>query len=117
MAEKRVHEIAKERGMSASDALLKLRAAGIDVTAAASVVDEAEALRALGANGAATAVPPRPAAGQPRTAPAGQRAAQPTQRAAQPGQRPAQPGQQAQPPRRAARAPAASSSPTARRSR
>ena len=37
MAEKRVHEIAKERGMSASDALLKLRAAGMDVTAAASV--------------------------------------------------------------------------------
>jgi translation initiation factor IF-2 len=89
MAEKRVHEIAKERGMSASDALLKLRAAGIDVTAAASVVDEAEALRALGANGAPTAAPPR-------TAPPGQRTAQPgapAQRAAQPGQRPAQPGQ------------------------
>src|SRR3954467_7895315 len=86
MAEKKVHEIAKERGMSASDALLKLRAAGIDVTAAASVVDEAEALRALGANGSAAAAPPPPAAG-PRTA------AQPGQRPAQPGQRPAQPGQ------------------------
>src|SRR4051812_49469254 len=92
MAEKKVHEIAKERGMSASDALLKLRAAGIDVTAAASVVDEAEALRALGANGAATAAPPRPATGQ-RAAAAAPRPAQPGQRVAQPGQRPAQPGQ------------------------
>ena len=89
MAEKRVHEIAKERGMSASDALLKLRAAGIDVTAAASVVDEAEALRALGANGAATAAPPRPTARPGSGAAPGQRPApgQP-QRAAQPGQRP-----------------------------
>jgi translation initiation factor IF-2 len=105
MAEKRVHEIAKERGMSASDALLKLRAAGMDVTATASVVDEAEALRALGANGAATAAPPRPAAGQRTAAPA-QRAgsgAPPTQRPAQPGQRPAAPGQRpAQPAARAA---------------
>ena len=100
MAEKRVHEIAKERGMSASDALLKLRAAGIDVTAAASVVDEAEALRALGANGAATAAPPRPAAGQqrPGSGPPAQRAAgsgAPAQRPGQQAQRPAQPGARA----------------------
>jgi translation initiation factor IF-2 len=112
MAEKRVHEIAKERGMSASDALLKLRAAGIDVTAAASVVDEAEALRALGANGSATATPPRPATGQ-RPAQPGARPGQPgqagqpragsgpaTPRAAQPGQRPAAPGQPQRAPRR-----------------
>jgi translation initiation factor IF-2 len=32
---KRVHEIAKEQGMSSADVLTKLRAAGIDVTAAA----------------------------------------------------------------------------------
>jgi translation initiation factor IF-2 len=94
MAEKRVHEIAKERGMSASDALLKLRAAGFDVTAAASTVDEAAAVRALGGNGAATATP-RPASSGQRAAQPGQRPAQPGQRAAQPGQRPGQPGQRA----------------------
>ncbi len=101
MAEKRVHEIAKERGMAASDVLLQLRAAGIDVTAAASTVDEAEALRALGSNGSGSAT-----AAPPRAAPTGQRAAQPTQRAAQPGAagqrpaqaRPAQPGQPGQRP-------------------
>jgi translation initiation factor IF-2 len=59
MTKKRVHEIAKEQGMSSADVLTKLRAAGFDVTAAASTVDEAEALRALGGNGA---TPPRPAA-------------------------------------------------------
>ena len=62
MTKKRVHEIAKEQGMSSADVLTKLRAAGIDVTAAASTVDEAEALRALGGNGAA---PAKPAAARP----------------------------------------------------
>ena len=57
MTKKRVHEIAKEQGMSSADVLTKLRAAGIDVTAAASTVDEAEALRALVGNGAAPAKP------------------------------------------------------------
>src|SRR3954452_11955078 len=88
MGEKRVQESAKERGMSASDALLKLRAAGMDVITTASVLDEAEELRALGANGAATAAPPRPASDQRAATPA-QRAAAPGQRAAQPGPRPA----------------------------
>jgi translation initiation factor IF-2 len=59
---KRVHEIAKERGLPAKDVLQKLRAAGVDVKAVSSSVDEAVALRALG-NGdtrsATTAVPPR----------------------------------------------------------
>ena len=117
MAEKRVHEIAKERGMSASDALLKLRAAGIDVTAAASVVDEAEALRALGANGSATAAPPRPAAGQRAAQPGAPPGASPASApaAARRARRAARPA--APPPRPASRsAPrAASSSPTARR--
>jgi translation initiation factor IF-2 len=45
---KRVHEIAKERGLPAKEVLDKLRAAGIDVKAASSSVDEATALRALG---------------------------------------------------------------------
>ena len=114
MTKKRVHEIAKEQGMSSADVLTKLRAAGIDVTAAASTVDEAEALRALGGNGAAPAKPrrraPRAAGRRPprgaarRSAP---RRPRPARRA------PARPPGQAA--RRAAAAPrAASSSPTAR---
>ncbi len=45
---KRVHEIAKERGLPAKDVLEKLRAAGVNVKAASSSVDEAVALEALG---------------------------------------------------------------------
>ena len=112
MTNKRVHEIAKEQGMSSADVLTKLRAAGIDVTAAASTVDEAEALRALTGNGAASA---KPAAARPAQAAAGRRrrrdAATPRR---PPGQRPARPppARPAPPRRRSARA--ASSSPTAR---
>ena len=81
MAEKRVHEIAKERGMSASDALLKLRAAGMDVTATASVVDEAEALRALGADGGIPSedggpLEPAPEAAEPDALPVDEPAAE-----------------------------------------
>jgi translation initiation factor IF-2 len=48
---KRVHEIAKERGLPARDVLEKLRAAGVNVKAASSSVDEAVALKALGNGG------------------------------------------------------------------
>ncbi len=48
---KRVHEIAKERGLPAKDVLDQLRAAGLNVKAASSSVDEAAALRALGNGG------------------------------------------------------------------
>ena len=115
MTKKRVHEIAKEQGMSSADVLTKLRAAGIDVTAAASTVDEAEALRALGGNGAAPAKPAaaRPAqAGRPprrRGAAAARRRARPA-RAPRRARRPA--AQAAAARRRSARA--GSSSPTAR---
>ena len=47
---KRVHQIAKERGIPARDVLARLKAAGIDVTAASSSVDEELASRVL-ANG------------------------------------------------------------------
>ncbi len=53
MAKKRVHEIAKAKGMTSKDVLAKLQAAGIEAKAAASTVDEAAALAALGANGGA----------------------------------------------------------------
>jgi translation initiation factor IF-2 len=55
MSKKRVHEIAKEQGLSSKELLTKLHAAGIEAKAAASSVDEAVALKALaGANGAAS---------------------------------------------------------------
>src|SRR3954447_17298645 len=52
MAKKRVHEIAKEKGISSKEVLAILQKAGLDVKAAASSVDEADVARAFG-NGAA----------------------------------------------------------------
>ena len=54
MAKKRVHEIAKERGIPSKEALAILQKAGLKVTAAASSVEEADAARAFG-NGAGAA--------------------------------------------------------------
>ena len=42
MAKKRVHEIAKERGISSKEVIAVLQRAGLDVKAAASSVDERE---------------------------------------------------------------------------
>jgi len=56
---KRVHEIAKERGLPAKEVLETLRAAGINVKAVSSSVDEAAAAKALGNGGS------RPAANAP----------------------------------------------------
>jgi len=84
MSKKRVHEIAKEQGLSSKELLEKLKAAGMEVKAAASSIDEAVALKALGANGAsgngspaavkskdttAVAVAPAPVATATTTAP------------------------------------------------
>src|SRR5690349_7054873 len=66
---KRVTEIAKERGLPAKEVIEKLKAAGIEVKAASSSVDEAAALRALGNGGGAK----RPAPRRPDT-PRGDRA-------------------------------------------
>jgi translation initiation factor IF-2 len=62
MSKKRVHEIAKEQGLSSKELLEKLSAAGVAAKAAASSVEEADALRAIGANGASPAASPKPAA-------------------------------------------------------
>ncbi len=51
---KRVHEIAKERGLPTKEVIEKLKAAGVSVKAASSSVDEATAARVLG-NGDAPA--------------------------------------------------------------
>ncbi|TMK42567.1 MAG: translation initiation factor IF-2 [Actinobacteria bacterium] len=53
MAKRRVHEIAKEQGISSKELLERLRAAGLEVKAAASSVEESAALEALSGNGAA----------------------------------------------------------------
>jgi translation initiation factor IF-2 len=45
---KRIHEIAKERGLPAKEVVARLRAGGLNVKAASSSVDEAAALRVLG---------------------------------------------------------------------
>src|SRR5688500_6249909 len=49
MAKKRVHEIAKEKGISSKEVLAVLQAAGVDAKAAASSVDEGEIERAFSA--------------------------------------------------------------------
>ena len=79
MAKKRVHEIAKERGITSKEALEVLRNAGLEVKVAASSVDEADAARAFG-NGAGASTPaPEPieAAAQAQTTEA-EPAAQPS---------------------------------------
>src|SRR3954447_24427299 len=62
MAKKRIHEIAKEQGLSSKDVLDKLQAAGLDVKAAASTVEEGDALRALGGGNGSPAKTSEPAA-------------------------------------------------------
>ena len=47
MAKKRVHEIAKAQGLSSKELLAALKAAGVEAKAAASSVEEADALKAL----------------------------------------------------------------------
>jgi translation initiation factor IF-2 len=55
MSKKRVHEIAKEHGLSSKELLEKLHAAGIDAKAAASSVEEAAALKVIGGGSPASA--------------------------------------------------------------
>jgi translation initiation factor IF-2 len=92
MPKKRVHEIAKEQGMSSKTLLAKLQEAGLDVKAAASAVDEQAVLRVLdgGENGA-----PAPQAAVPQQTP--HPAAEPDGQAPQPqgqGEQQARPQQQ-----------------------
>ncbi|MBV8431968.1 MAG: translation initiation factor IF-2 [Solirubrobacterales bacterium] len=96
---KRVHQIAKERGLASKDVLERLRAAGVDVKAASSNVDEDVALKVLG-NGAGASAPAAdgrasaPAA-DGRTAPAAP--AQPKPEARQPAAPPPPPAPKPQP--------------------
>ncbi len=68
MAKKRVHEIAKAQGLSSKDLLAALKVAGIEAKAAASSVEEADALKALQAakgDGAKKSAPKAKAAKAP----------------------------------------------------
>jgi len=81
MTKKRVHEIAKEQGLSSKELLERLKAAGVEAKAAASSVEETVALQALGSNGVpaaaqlkgstATVAPPAVAEEDKPTPPAG----------------------------------------------
>ncbi len=107
MSKKRVHEIAKEQGLSSKELLERLRAAGVEVKVAASSVDEAVALKALGGAGAAT---PASTNGAPQ-APVAKAPAAKTPAAKAPAAK--APAAQAQAPAPAAPAPAASAPPAA----
>jgi translation initiation factor IF-2 len=108
VAKKRVHEIAKAQGVSSKELLAALKKAGIEAKAAASSVEEGEALKALGNGGAATATKPKPkAAAEPAAQPKA-----PAPRAAAPKQdgqgapRAAQPAKATPKPASAAKKPA-----------
>jgi translation initiation factor IF-2 len=88
VAKKRVHEIAKAQGVSSKELLAALKAAGVEAKAAASSVEEADAMKAISAakgNGGAEAkkAPARQAA--PAAAPQAPAAAKPPAAQAKPG--------------------------------
>jgi translation initiation factor IF-2 len=76
VAKKRVHEIAKAQGVSSKELLTALKAAGVEAKAAASTVEEADAVKAIAAakgNGGSEA---KPAAPQQAAAPTQPKASQ-----------------------------------------
>jgi len=114
MAKKRVHEIAKERGISSKEVIAQLQSAGFDVKAAASSVDERDIATAFDAasrqdaasadgggdepsapepagpaEGAATATATEPATAAPDAAPS---PSEPTPNGGSAGGRPTRPG-------------------------
>jgi translation initiation factor IF-2 len=92
MSKKRVHEIAKEHGLTSKDVLERLQSAGVPAKAAASSVEEATALKALGlaaaapaaSNGAAAPAPAKAPASAAKAAPAAAPASPPAPAAPQP---------------------------------
>jgi translation initiation factor IF-2 len=67
---RRVHEIAKEHGLTAKELLARLQAAGVEVKSASSNVDDAVASRVLGDGSSAAAPTASATAPAPKTAPA-----------------------------------------------
>src|SRR5919109_4473642 len=71
MSRKRVHEIAKQQGLTSKEVLAALQAAGIEAKAAASSVEEEVALKVLaarGGDGAKGDAKPAPPAAKPKPA-------------------------------------------------
>jgi translation initiation factor IF-2 len=96
LARKRVHEIAKQQGLTSKEVLAALNAAGIEAKVAASSVEEADALKALeAANGGASApaetAAPAPAAAATATAAATAQPKAEAKQAQPPAEAPAQP--------------------------
>ena len=92
MAKKRVHEIAKAEGLSSKELLAALTAAGVEAKAAASSVEEDDALKAIAAakgDGGTTATKTAPKAeakpkAKPTKAEAALKNAGPQKKAAKP---------------------------------
>ena len=106
MSKKRVHEIAKEHGLTSKELLEKLAAAGVQAKAAASSVEESAALQALGLDGGAANGSANGAGAKPAK-PAAKAPAQPAAEA------PAKPKPAPDAPAPAAKAPAAAAPPAA----
>src|SRR5215208_4232509 len=66
MAKKRVHEIAKERGITSKEALAALKKAGLEVTTASSSVEEAEAAKVFANGASATEAPAKATKAAPK---------------------------------------------------
>ncbi len=112
MSKKRVHEIAKEHGLSSKELLERLKAAGIEAKAAASSVEESAALKALGIGAPATSngSPAAPAAAAKAAEAADAPApAAPAPKAAAPSAPPRPPAQPADPAPATSAAPAGAS--------
>jgi translation initiation factor IF-2 len=109
MSKKRVHEIAKEQGLSSKELLEKLHAAGIEAKAAASSVEEDAVLRVLGAGGSAAPASSNGAPAAPAATPPG-KAPEASAPAAAPSAAPAAPAAAAPPRAAAPSAPAATAS-------
>jgi len=97
VAKKRVHEIAKAQGVSSKELLAALKAAGVEAKAAASSVEEADALKAISAakgNGGAEATKKAPAAAPKAEGPAAPAPQKAAPEAAKPPAKPAPQGSQ-----------------------
>jgi translation initiation factor IF-2 len=84
VAKKRIHEIAKAQGVSSKELLAALKAAGVEAKAAASSVEETDALKAIAAakgNGGAQPVAKKAPASKPAPAKAASEAAPKSQAA------------------------------------
>src|SRR5881227_1266558 len=105
MAKKRVHEIAKERGISSKEVIAVLQKAGLDVKASASSVEENDIAMAF--NGGNAQQVERGDRGGPQPSQRPGLEQQPSQQSQQPAQQqPAQPSQPDRPQRPTRGAPA-----------